>query len=177
MKRLLLLLCPFYLLACSPSQPSLPTAKNLDVERYAGKWHEIARLPTFFQKDMVAARATYGVLPDGSISVLNEGIKSGGERNSISGKATPFGNTPDGEAKLKVRFDKFPVSLFEGNYWIIDLNDAHTHAIVGTPSRKMLWLLSKEPSAKASDFTQGIERMRKQGFPMNQLIVNAKRVQ
>lgn len=176
MKRLLLLLCPFYLLACSPSQSPLPTVKNLEIAQYAGEWHEIARLPNFFERGLVAASATYGALPDGNISVLNEGLKANGETTSISGKATPVGKTPDGEAKLKVRFNKFPASLFAGDYWILDLNDAHTHAIVGSPNRKLLWLLSKEPTSQPADFEKGIKRMKTQGFPMDTLITNPKRV-
>ncbi len=186
MKHLLLLLCPFFLLACSATKSSLPTVSHLEAARYAGKWHEIARLPNFFERGVVAATATYGALPDGSISVLNTGMKSNGEISSITGKATPVnpaGNTqtiPDKArftaSKLKVRFDKFPASLFTGDYWILDLNESHTHAIVGTPSRKMLWLLSKDPAAQVSDFTKGMHTMSKEGFPMSTLITNPKRL-
>lgn len=176
MPRLLLLLCPLYLLSCSAPRPALPTVKNLEIARYAGKWHEIARLPNFFERGVVAASATYGVLPDGSISVFNEGLKANGERNSILGKATPTGTTPQGEAKLKVRFNKFPASLFAGDYWILDLNDAHNQAVVGNPSRKMLWLLSKDPSSQPADFLQSTNRMKELGFPMADLIANPKRL-
>lgn len=176
MKRLLLLLFPFYLLACSPSQSPLPTVTNLELARYAGKWHEIARLPNFFEKGVVAASATYGVLPDGSISVFNKGVKADGEASSIQGKASPTGKTPHGEAKLEVRFNKFPASLFAGDYWILDLNDEHTQAIVGSPNRKMLWLLSKNKGAQPTDFKKGVEKMKKLGFPVETLIVNPKRL-
>ena len=177
MKLFLLLFSPLFFLACSSSQSPLLTVSNLEVERYAGQWHEIARLPNFFERGVVAARATYGVLPDGSISVLNEGVKESGRGSSISGKATLVGKTPDGEAKLKLRFRKFPASLFVGDYWILDLNDEHTHAIVGGSSRKLLWLLSKDPSAQPADFKGGIKRMAEAGFPMRSLIVNPRRIQ
>lgn len=149
---------------------------NLDVKRYAGQWHEVARLPTFFERGVVAARATYGVLPDGSLSVFNEGVKEDGEYTSISGQATLAGDTPDGESKLKVRFARFPASLFTGDYWIFELNDAHTKAIVGSPSRKMLWLLSKDPNEKVTDFKKELQRLKSQGFPIEKLIHNPKRL-
>lgn len=175
--RLLLLLSLFFC-ACTPaSDPSLSTVKNFKLDKYAGQWHEIARLPNFFERHLVAARATYGLLPDGKISVYNEGLKEGGKRTSIRGAAIPVGATPKGEAKLEVRFNRFPASLFAGDYWILDLNDAHTHAIVGSPNKKYLWLLSKDPKATPADFADGVKRMKAKGFDMSKLIVNPKRIE
>lgn len=155
---------------------SLSPVSNFHAKQYAGEWHEVARLPNFFERDVVAAKATYRVQPDGNISVLNEGLKPDGEMTSIQGTAKPVGNTPEGEAKLEVRFDPFPASLFAGDYWVLDLNDAHTMAIVGSPNRKFLWLLAKDPSAQTDDFSAGLKRMQTQGFDVSQLIVNPKRL-
>ena len=166
---------PFFLIGCA-TKPPLPTAKNFKPAEYVGEWHEIARLPNFFERDLVAAKATYGLLPSGDVSVFNEGLKADGERTEIRGKAVQAGDTPDGEAKLEVRFDVFPASLFAGDYWILDLNDAHTRAIVGSPNRKFLWLLSKDPNSRPDDFSGGIERMKTHGFAMDELIVNPKRI-
>ncbi|MBT8045084.1 MAG: lipocalin family protein [Verrucomicrobiae bacterium] len=158
------------------SQAPLTTVNHFSPKKYAGQWHEIARLPNFFERGVVAARATYQVLPDGRLSVFNEGLKANGKRTSIRGIATPVGRTPDGEAKLKVRFNRFPASLFAGDYWVLDLNRAHTHAIVGSPNRKFLWLLSKDPTATPLDFSKGIERMKTNGFRLDQLITNPRRI-
>lgn len=157
-------------------QFELPTVKNFNAEKYAGQWHEVARLPNFFERGVVAAKATYGVLPDGKVSVFNEGLKENGKNTSIRGAATPVGNTPHGEAKLEVRFTRFPASLFAGDYWVLDLNDAHTRAIVGSPDRKFLWLLAKDPSATPKNFSKGVERMKANGFAMENLIANPKRL-
>ncbi|MFK7910139.1 MAG: lipocalin family protein [Akkermansiaceae bacterium] len=169
----------FFLASCSSKQGannSLPTVKNFSAEKYAGKWHEIARLPNFFERGVVAATATYGVLPDGKISVYNQGLKESGKRTSIMGAATPVGKTPNGEAKLEVRFTKFPASLFAGDYWVLDLNDAHTRAIVGSPNLKFLWLLSKDAKSTPADFSKGVKRMEFHGFEMSELISNPKRL-
>jgi len=162
--------------SCSNQKPKLPTVKNFSAKKYAGQWHEVARLPNFFERGVVAAKATYGVLPDGEISVFNEGMKASGKMTSIRGAATPVGQTPDGEAKLEVRFNRFPASLFAGDYWVLDLNDAHTRAIVGSPNRKFLWLLSKDPISKTNDFADGVKRMKAQGFDVEKLISNPKRL-
>ncbi len=172
-----LLILSVTLCACVSSRhDSLPTVTNFKPEQYAGQWHEVARLPNFFERGVVAAKATYKVMPRGEISVFNEGLKASGERTSIRGAAKIVGDTPDSEAKLEVRFHKFPASLFAGDYWILDLNDAHTLAIVGSPNKKYLWLLAKNPQATPANFTAGIKRMQKYGFAMNELIVNLKRV-
>ena len=163
--------------ASKTERTPLPTVQNLRPEAYTGVWHEVARLPNFFERNVVAARATYGLLPDGAISVFNEGLKADGKETSIRGKATTVGSTPDGEAKLEVRFDQFPASLFAGDYWILDLNDAHAKAIVGSPDRKFLWLLSKDPDSTPADFSDGIRRMESLGFEMDELIVNPRRIE
>ena len=76
---------------------------------YAGEWHEIARLPNTFERGLVAARATYSINPDGSLKVVNEGLKENGKITSIEGSAR-FTN-PQEPGRLKVRFNRFPASL------------------------------------------------------------------
>lgn len=177
MKMLLILLFPLIVISCGHQHPPLPTVKNLDPVRYQGQWHEVARLHNFFERNVVAARATYKLIPGSKkLSVLNEGKKANGIRTSIKGRATPVGSTPDGEARLAVRFNRFPASLFEGKYWILYLNEAHTRAAVGTPDRKFLWLLAKDPADQISDFEQALELLKKQGFATESLIINPKRL-
>jgi len=169
--------CVLGLLSCSGTAPSLKTAKNFRPDDYAGTWHEIARLPNFFQRDTVAAQAVYGKLEGGEgLSVWNRGIKVSGEEVEIKGKAVPTDErTPTEEAKLKVRFSRFPASLFAGDYWILSVNEPHTRAVVGTPSRKMLWLLSKDASDEVEDFKVELGQAKKDGFPIEKLLVSPKR--
>lgn len=173
-----ILICGALTLAsCSNSHAPLETVKNLDPQRYQGQWHEVARLPNFFEHNVVAARATYGEIPGSkSLSVLNEGVKVDGKRTRISGAASLVGQSPVDEAELKVRFNRFSASLFAGDYWILDLNEQHTRAVVGTPNRKYLWLLSKDPSDQVEDFTVPLKKMKHKGFAVENLIVNPKRI-
>ena len=174
---ILLLIAPFLFCACkfSPKEP-LPTVNNFQPEKYTGEWHEVARLPNFFERNLVAAKATYGLQENGEISVHNEGLKAGGEKTSIRGRATFVRNTPKEEAWLKVRFNRFPASLFAGDYLILDLDDAHTRAIVGSPNMKFLWLLAKDPKSTPQEFSEGMKKMEGLGFDMNQLIINPERI-
>ncbi len=171
MKFSLLSALSLFLVACSNSHPPLQTVKNFQLDRYDGEWHEIARLPNRFEAGLVAAKATYGVGADGPVSVRNKGLKENGESTEISGSATVVG-----DGKLKVRFSPFPANLFAGDYWILWINRSYTQAIVGSPSRKYLWLLSKDPKTTASDFVEPLQFMKQQGFEIEKLIENPKRL-
>ncbi len=164
------LLCAL-LASCSSSHPPLATVKNFQLDRYDGEWHEVARLPNRFENGLVAAKATYGVGLDGPVSVVNQGLKADGETTNIAGTATIVS-----DGKLKVRFNPFPANLFAGDYWVLWINRSYTKAIVGTPSRKFLWLLSKDPRMTASDFMEPLQLMKAQGFPIENLIENTKRL-
>lgn len=158
----------------SPSNPP-PTVGSLDKNRYAGEWHEIARLPNTFEKNLVAAKATYGVNIDGTISVHNEGLKADGSRTSIKGTAKPADSGKPGQ--LLVRFDKFPANLFEGDYWILAVNSSYTRALVGSPDKKFLWLLSKNSADVIGDFSSEIAKAQKAGFDADKLFANQKRIE
>ena len=78
------------------------TEASVEVTRYSGRWHEIARLPMPFQKSDEAAVAEYSVAPNGSLSVHNRAIRPDGSEHDIRGYATIL-NTPK-NTKLAVRF-------------------------------------------------------------------------
>ena len=163
-----------FLSACAYKDNPPPTVRKIIPARYAGEWHEIARLPNTFERGLVAARATYSVNPDGSLKVVNEGLKANGKITSIEGSAR-FTN-PQEPGRLKVRFNRFPASLFEGDYWILDLNPQHTRALIGSPNRKMLWLLSKNPKDQKEDFKDFINHAEDLKFPSQSLYFNPKRI-
>jgi len=178
MKLLVITICllgvGLLLNSCASSSNPPATVKALDKTRYAGEWHEIARLPNPFEKDLVAAKATYAINPDGTLGVLNEGLKDNGETSSIKGTAKPAGNDQPG--KFLVRFDEFPANLFAGDYWILDVNSSYTRALVGSPDRKFLWLLSKNPSDQTKDFSTQIAIANAAGFETAALYSNPKRI-
>ena len=173
MKPLLLLCTIFFLHSCGKDIEQ-PTVTQLDSKQYAGLWHEIGRLPNRFEKDVVAATATYGVNSDGSFSVKNNGLKSNGERTEIEGAATQPDSKEPG--KLKVRFDRFPANLFAGDYWIISLSQDYTRAMVGSPDQKFLWFLSKSASSKKGDFTDFLKTADDLGYQTSEVFWNPKRL-
>lgn len=160
--------------SCFSPQASQPTVRKLDAARYSGEWHEIARLPNRFEKDLLAAKATYQAKPDGTLSVRNDGLKNDGTRTSITGTARQ--PDPADPGKLRVRFDPFPANVFEGDYWILETDPSYTRAVVGSPDKNYLWLLSKNPSEGRKDFQARIQRARDLGYATGELYFNPKRI-
>jgi apolipoprotein D and lipocalin family protein len=142
---------------------TLEVVPHVDLQKYLGKWYEIAHLPARFQEGCSETTATYSLSKDGSISVLNE-CKRNSKVKQAKGKAKVVDKTTG--AKLKVTFF-WP---FYGDYWIIKLGDDYDYAVVGTPNRKYLWILSRTPQMDDKLFSQLIEFVKSKGFDVGSLI-------
>ena len=142
---------------------SLEVVPHVELEKYLGKWYEIAHLPAKFQEGCDETTATYTLLKDGSISVLNQSIKDG-KMKQARGKAKVVDKNSN--AKLKVTFF-WP---FYGDYWIIKLGNNYDYSVVGTPNRKYLWILSRTPQMDDKLYSQLIEYTKSNGFEVNKLI-------
>ena len=142
--------------------PALKPVAALDVQRYLGKWYEIARYPNWFQRNCAGAvTATYTRREDGKIGVLNECRTRSldGPVQSIAGKAWVTGEAPD-FGKLKVQFF-WP---FSANYWVVALDPDYQWAIVGEPSRKYLWILARTPSLDDRLYGSLLQRVGELGY-------------
>ena len=147
---------------------TLEVVQNVDLEKYLGKWYEIAHLPFRFEDDCTDITATYSLSHDGNVSVLNECLRDG-KLKQAKGKAKVVDKNTG--AKLKVTFF-WP---FSADYWIIDLGNDYDYAIVGTPNRKYLWILSRTPRMDVELFSQLIESVKSKGFDVNNLIKTSHR--
>lgn len=145
--------------------PTLNTVKYVDLNRYLGKWYEIASFYQRFQKDCVASTATYTQREDGDIDVLNEcRIKTfDGKLKQARGKA--WVEDKETNAKLKVSFF-WPIW---GRYWIIDLGKNYEYAVVGHPSRDYLWILSRTSTMDDAVFSAILERLKEQHYDLSKL--------
>lgn len=142
---------------------SLDVVSHVDLARYLGKWYEIARLPARFQEGCSETTATYTLLENGDISVLNE-CRRKGKISRAKGRAKVVDKLTG--AKLKVTFF-WP---FYGDYWIIQLGNEYEYAVVGTPNRKYLWILSRTPKIQEKLFLDIVEFARTKGFDITNLI-------
>jgi len=142
------------------------TVEKVDLNRYAGLWYEISRLPNSFEKGLECVTANYTLKSNGKVEVLNKGYSSKkGAFKSSKGKAwVPDDNYP---GKLKVSFF-WP---FAGNYYIIALDKDYKYALVGDPSRKYLWVLSRTRELDKAIYSKLLEKARSQGFDTDQMIL------
>lgn len=119
----------------------LTTVEKVDLGRYAGLWYEVARFPNEFETDCVGVTAHYATNPDGTIAVLNRCRKKTLDGPEDVAEGTARVVEPSSNAKLAVTFF-WP---FEGDYWILALADDYSWSLVGEPSGRYLWILSRSP--------------------------------
>lgn len=155
--------------------PPLPTQANVDLERYAGVWYEQARLPNRFQKSCAGdVQATYTVLPDSKMRVVNQCRSEDGGTKLAEGMGRLAGDGADADpARLEVRFAPGWLSWLPpvwGDYWIIRLEGDYQYSLVGTPDREYLWVLSRDKAADASKVDALLDHARTRGFPVEQVI-------
>jgi apolipoprotein D and lipocalin family protein len=145
----------------------IPTVVSyVDLNRYKGTWFEIARLPNFFEKKLKCISATYTLREDGRITVLNKGnyLNDPGKSTSSEGIAwIPDSKSP---AKLKVRFF-WP---FSGDYWIIYLEKDYKYVLVGEPTHKYMWILSRERTMDETTYRMLIQKAVDNGFDVKPII-------
>ncbi len=165
MKWICVFLSAAFLASCSSSNESLETVSQVDLDKYAGKWYEIASFPQRFQEGCHCTTATYTKSAEGHIIVENRCNKDSinGELSHIEGKAFIVENS--GNAKLEVQFF-WP---FKGDYWIIELSDDYSYAVVGHPNREYLWILSRTPQMEESTYNDLLKRISNKKFDITML--------
>ena len=160
----------FAAMALEGRKDDLDVVPSVDLNRYVGRWYEIARLPNGFQKKCAdTVSANYTLLADGKIEVLNRCRKASGEFTTAKGKAKIVDKKTN--AKLKVTFF-WP---FYGDYWILDLGSNYEYAVVGEPGRKYLWILSRSPQMDEALFQQLLQKMAAKGFNTEMMIRTSQR--
>jgi len=139
--------------------PPLDTVASVDLERYAGRWYEIASLPVRQQRGCSCTTAEYSLVEEGVIRVVNTCRRGPqGEFDSAEGKA--FVVPESNNAKLRVQFF-WP---FRGDYWVLQLAADYSYAVVGVPSREYFWILSRTPSMDEATLQTLTRRLQEQGF-------------
>ena len=146
--------------------PPLQTVTHVELSRYLGTWYEMASFPQRFQRGCTATTATYALRADGDIDVLNRCRKGSvdGEEKSALGRARVVDRSTN--AKLEVSFFR----PFWGDYWIIDLSDDYSYAVVGHPGRDYLWILARNPTMAEATYQSIVTRLQAQGYETSRLV-------
>jgi len=153
------------LLSCKTNR-DLSTVEEVNLAKYAGQWYEIARLPNKFEKGLKCVTATYTLKKNGKIEVFNKGFSTEKKGEAISAKGTAWIPNPEFQGRLKVSFF-WP---FAGNYYIISLDEYYNYVLVGDPSRKYLWILSRTKKLDDTIYSKLLDIGRQNGFKVDDVI-------
>ena len=141
-------------------------AKAVDLQRYLGRWFEVARYDQRFERGCKAAMADYSLRPDGMIDVVNRCRKLDGTLKQAHGIAKIV--DVQSKAKLKVSF----FGPFYGDYWILDRADDYSWSIVGEPSGRYLWILSRDPHLADAQLRGLVSRATAMGYDTSMLLLD-----
>lgn len=175
MKSLLLIIAILVsgtIASAQPNTSKLETVNPFDLNKYLGKWYEIAKYPNRFQKQCVGnVTATYSKKSNDRIEVLNECLKKDGvmEAAKAEGKFADKSSI----SKLKVRFAPSILSFLPfvwANYWIIDIGPNYEYAVVGEPNRKYFWILSREPVMNDLTYQNILKRAEAMGYDSGKVV-------
>ncbi len=165
-KRILLIIIPFILSACTGKPDGVTAVDNFELDRYLGKWYEIARLDHSFERGLNNISAEYSLRDDGGVKVINSGFsKEDNEWEQAEGKAYFVDRTDSGH--LKVSF----FGPFYGSYIIFELDrKSYQYAFISGPNTSYLWLLSRAPQVDQDVLDRFKKRSQELGFDTSKLI-------
>lgn len=138
---------------------------NLDLERYAGRWFEIARFPNRFERDCVAVTAEYAPLPNGTISVVNTCRKFTFDGEVVVAEGTA---RIEGPGRLSVNFVAW-LPFARGDYWVLDITPDYSVAVVGEPSGNTGWILARTPRISPAALERALATLRRNGYDTDAL--------
>lgn len=168
-----LALAVLWCLALPARAGNVTSVESLDISRYAGQWHEIARLPMSFQKKCARdILAQYTLREDGLIGVRNSCRTADGELEVVDGVAR---RVEGGPGRLEVRFAPDWLSwlpMLWADYWVIALDPDYQWAVVGEPGRDYLWILARTPDMPRAQFETIKRRVEDMGYALDPLIVS-----
>lgn len=165
MKHTLLIISFIISLYGIAQQKPLTTVKDVNQQKYLGKWYSVASYPARFQKNCFCTVAEYRLSGNGKVKIINYCRKGSpnGKLHTAHGKAFPVAGSNN--SKFKVQFF-WP---FRGDYWIIALDKEYHWAAVSEPNRKYLWILSRTPVMENDEFQKVLEIVKEKGFDLNKL--------
>ena len=165
MKKILIL---FVLLAtgCVSIPDNITPVTSFQIERYLGKWYEIARLDHRFERGLTQISAEYSMRPDGGLIVLNRGYSNEKQEWSEAEGRGYFVQSPN-EAYLKVSF----FGPFFGSYIVFELDTVnYQYALISGPDKSYFWLLARTPTIDDNLKKKLIAKAAALGFDTTKLI-------
>lgn len=154
------------LTGCTKIPDGLQAVQGFQVDRYLGRWYEIARLDHSFERNLDDVTAEYTVRADGEIAVVNSGFDV--KKNEWQ-KAEGVARFTKGKdvGSLKVSF----FGPFWGGYHVIALDqENYRYAMISGPSRSFLWILSRDKTLDDRTLADLTSKAAQWGFDTKKLI-------
>ncbi|AFD05618.1 bacterial lipocalin [Solitalea canadensis DSM 3403] len=141
------------------------TVQSVNLEKFSGKWYSLSSIPTGFDNNWRETTQTYRINSKGYIDILTtyRRIK---DRIQQSSTAKGFIVRGTNNAAWKIQF----VWPFKSDYWIIELADDYSYAVVGHPKKKWLFILSRRPFLEPKLFQDIIRRCKDKGYNTDRLV-------
>ncbi len=162
--------------ACALAQPShrdasvpITVEPSVDLQRYAGRWYEIARYPNWFERGCQNVTADYALREDGLVRVVNTCVRPDAAEPIVvaDGRARVVAGSND--AKLRVSFAPEWIPFAWGDYWILDVDEAYQTTLVGAPNGGYLWILARTPEIAPETRARLEDVARRNGFDPSKL--------
>mgnify|MGYP005696331853 FL=1 len=167
MKRLTVFVMFTVIFGCTGLPEGIKPVNNFDLDRYLGRWYEIARLDHSFERGLNSVTATYSLREDGGVSVLNQGFNEGSQKWSEAEGKAYFVSSPE-IGHLKVSF----FGPFYGSYVIYELDsEDYNYAFVSGMNTDYLWLLSRTPEVSEALINKFKQQANSYGFDVENLIM------
>jgi apolipoprotein D and lipocalin family protein len=165
MRRVLLLVFSMFLCGCTGVPEGIEPVRGFELDRYLGKWYEIARLDHSFERGLTRVTAEYSLREDGGIRVVNSGYSAeDNEWSSAEGRGYFVRSTEEGY--LKVSF----FGPFYGSYVVFELGEDYEYSMVTSSDRSYLWLLSRTPTIDETVVDLFLKKSKAFGFDTDKLI-------
>jgi apolipoprotein D and lipocalin family protein len=166
MNKIVLMIAAVFLSACTGIPAGVTPVKDFELNRYLGKWYEVARLDHSFERGLEQVSAEYSLYPNGNVKVVNRGYSTAKQKWSESvGKAKFVQDSKTGH--LKVSF----FGPFYGSYVVFELDkQGYQYAFVSGPDLSFLWLLSRKKTIDPEVKARFIEQAKEIGFDTSKLI-------
>ena len=151
----------FILFGWAAQAAEVKAVSGLDINRYLGTWHEVARYPFFFQRGCTQSKAEYVKLAKDRISVVNTCRRSG---RIVTAKGDAIVSGP---GKLRVAFSKLlPI---RADYWVLYIDKTYSTAVVGSPNRRVGWILSRSQNRSHKSLEPALAALRRNGYDLSRL--------
>jgi apolipoprotein D and lipocalin family protein len=162
MRSLLIAIVAWCLFGCTDGGPAV--ASNFDLQRFQGHWYEIARVPRDYDTDCHDTVADYHLTNPQQLEMHHSCLSGAGTGNVQNFQALASVDDASVPAKLTLQIGSYAAS-----YWVLDVGTDYEYALIGHPSRTMLWILSRTPDLDEAHYEHALSIATERGFDVSQL--------